>query len=114
MSYKKDKGQEEEYYREHLLPKFAKMERQDVPNEIWQNVRANIQERQSLRNVFDRSNVFLLPRYALAAAAVFVFISLSAVGYREISMYKQVNRSLNSMVSYLSSDLSLLGGEVQL
>jgi hypothetical protein len=55
-----------------------------------------------------------MPRYSLAVAAVFVFISLSAVGYREVSMYKEVNHSLNSMVSYLSSDLSLVGGEIQL
>jgi hypothetical protein len=114
MSYKEGNGQEEEYYREHLLPKFAKMTRQEVPSEIWQNVRANIQEKQNVRKLFDRTNIFVMPRYSLAVAAVFVFISLSAVGYREVSMYKEVNHSLNSMVSYLSSDLSLVGGEIQL
>lgn len=114
MSYKKDNDQEEEYYREHLLPKFAKMERQAVPEDIWQHVRANIQEKQNVRTMFGWPNMFAVPRYALSAAAVFVLLSLSIFGYQEMSMYKQVNHSLNSMIVYLGSELSLAGDEIRL
>lgn len=113
MNYKKNNNKEEEYYRENILPKFSKVETVSVPEEIWQNIKTNIQQEPNKTNIFSWLNIFEL-RYAFTMVAVFVLLSISIFGAQEINMYKQVNHGLNSMLNYLSSDVSIIGEDIKL
>ena len=116
MNYKENKNStnEEQYYHENILPKIDKMTKFSVPEDLWQNIKTNLQLKQDKKTIFDQLRVLAPLRFAYATAAVVLLLSLSIFGVQEMNMYKQVNNDLNSMLAYLSSDISIISEDIKL